>query len=57
MIYDFKCIVCGAMQEIDLKISERDTEQECVICAGKLKRLISPVPNTWKTNGNADKKG
>ena len=54
MRYEFECKHCLITEEIELKVSERNLEQECNICGGKLNRLLSAPANTWKTDGNAD---
>lgn len=51
MRYEFCCESCGDVFEMDLDIEDRDMPlgNVCVICEGKIKRLLSPT--SFKVNG------
>jgi putative FmdB family regulatory protein len=39
-LYDYKCLKCGKIFEIEQKISDKPLEK-CPACPGKVKRIIS----------------
>ena len=39
-IYDFECSKCGNIEEMNVKIADRNNEQECSSCGGPSKKLI-----------------
>lgn len=45
MVYEYQCIDCGAVTEIECSVSERDKHEKtlvCVSCGGKnLKRIFN----------------
>lgn len=49
-IYEYRCEVCNHTFEAIQKISDKPI-RECVVCAGPVRRLLSPPALVFKGNG------
>ena len=54
MLYEFECMSCGEVIEIQCKIAERPTELKCEKCGGVAKKIMScpskPKPIYYMTD-------